>query len=154
MRSASWIIGACLALAAASVSAGAQAGPEVGDYRGLPRDLAAAATAYDLAQFRSNRAELERLLADDYILAGSSGKNQTKAQYIADATAPGSKTTYVALSGLVRRVWTDGAVLGGMVDAKGFDHAKPFVMRARFVDVWAKRGGRWRVVFTQAHAVK
>ncbi len=150
MRSASWIIGACLALAAAP----AQAGPEVGDYRGLPRDLAAAATAYDLAQFRSNRAELERLLADDYILAGSNGKNQTKAQYIADATAPGSKTTYVALSGLVRRVWADGAVLGGMVDAKGFDHGKPFRMHARFVDVWAKRDGRWRVVFTQAHAVR
>ena len=149
MRSASWIIGACLALAAAS----AQAGPEVGDYRGLPRDLAAAATAYDLAQFRSNRAELERLLADDYVLAGSNGKNQTKAQYIADATAPGSRTTYVALSKLVRRVWADGAVLGGMVDAKGSVRGKAFVMRARFVDVWAKRDGRWRVVFTQANAV-
>jgi hypothetical protein len=149
MRSAIWIFGTAMALAAAP----AQAGPQGADYRGLPRDLATAATAYDLAQFKANRAELERLLADDYILAGANGKNQTKAQYIADATAPGSRTTYVALSLTVRRVWSDGAVLGGTVDAKGFDRGKPITAHARFVDVWAKRGGRWRVVFTQANEV-
>jgi hypothetical protein len=150
MRSAIWIIG----MAMASTGASAQTGPQGADYRGLPRDLAAAATAYDLAQFKANRVELERLLADDYILAGSNGKNLTKAQYIADATAPGSRTTYVVLSLKVRRVWLDGAVLGGMVDAKGFDRGKPSTMRARFVDVWAKRDGRWRVVFTQANMVR
>lgn len=150
MRSAIWVIGASMTLAAAP----AQTGPEGADYRGLPRDLAAAATAYDLAQFKANRAELERLLADDYILAGANGNNQTKAQYIAEATAPGSRTTYVALSLKVRRVWSDGAVLGGMVDAKGFDRGKPSTTRARFVDVWAKRDGRWRVVFTQVNAAR
>ena len=149
MRSAVRISILCLAVMAVP----AQADP-VGDYRGLPADLAAAATAYDLAQFKSNRSELERLLADDYVLFGSSGKNQTKAQYIADATAPGSKTTSVVLKMLIRHVWADGAVLGGMVDAKGVDHGKPFTMRARFADVWAKRNGRWQVVFTQANLVK
>lgn len=152
MRSAIWIIGTSMTLAA--TAAPAQTGPQGADYRGLPRDLAAAATAYDLAQFKADRAELDRLLADDYILAGSNGKNQTKAQYIAEATAPGSRTTYVALSLKVRRVWSDGAVLGGMVDARGFDRGKPIAVHARFVDVWAKRGGRWRVVFTQANTVK
>lgn len=151
IRSVIWLIGTSMTLAAAS----AQTGPQGADYRGLPRDLAAAATAYDLAQFKANRDELERLLADDYILAGSNGKNQTKAQYIAEATAPGSsRTTYVALSLTVRRVWSDGAVLGGMVDAKGFDRGKPITAHARFVDVWAKRDGRWRVVFTQANTVR
>ena len=150
MRSTILIIGASMTLAAAP----GPSGPQGADYRGLPRDLAAAATAYDLAQFKANRAELDRLLADDYILAGSSGKNQTKAQYIAEATAPGSRTTYVLLSLSVRRVWSDGAVLGGMVDGKGFDRGKPISVHARFVDVWAKRDGRWRVVFTQANDVK
>jgi len=152
MRSAIWIIGTSMTLAA--TAAPAQTGLEGADYRGLPRDLATAATAYDLAQFNANRAELDRLLADDYMLAGSNGRNQTKAQYIAEATAPGSRTTYVALSLKVRRVWSDGAVLGGMVDAKGLDRGKPIAVHARFVDVWAKRDGRWRVVFTQANEVK
>jgi hypothetical protein len=145
MRLSLWSGAICAALIAAPV----QAGQEVGDYSGLPKDLAAAARAYDLAQFKSNRSELERLLADDYTLAGSSGKNQTKAEYIADAVAPGSKTTYVAISQQVTKVWPAGAVLGGMVDAKGYNHSKAFLMHARFVDVWAKRNGQWQVIFTQ-----
>ncbi|HEX5206405.1 MAG TPA: nuclear transport factor 2 family protein [Steroidobacteraceae bacterium] len=149
MRLSRWSWMMCALLIAVQ----ARAGQEVGDYRGLPADLAAAATAYDLAQIRSDRSELERLLADDYTLAGSDGKNETKAQDIADSVAPGRKTTYVAISKQVRKVWPNGAVLGGIVDAKGVDHGRPFVMRARFVDVWAERNGRWQVIFTQIHDV-
>ncbi|WP_233840509.1 nuclear transport factor 2 family protein [Dyella sp. 2HG41-7] len=148
MRLSRWSGAICAALIATQV----HAGQEVGDYRGLPQDLAAAATAYDLAQFKSDRAELERLLADDYVLANANGENQTKAQDIADAVAPGSKTTYVAITQQVRKVWPNGAVLGGMVDAKGFNRGKAFTMRARFVDVWAKRDGRWQVIFTQVNS--
>lgn len=149
MRLAAWQWAICAALMVGT----AHAGQEVGDYRGLPADLAAAATAYDLAQFKSDRPELERLLADDYTLANSDGKNQTKAEDIANATAPDNTTSYVAISQQVRKVWLDGAVLGGMVDAKGTSHGKAFTMRARFVDVWAKRDGRWQVIFTQIHNV-
>lgn len=39
--------------------------------------------------------------------------------------------------------------IAAMVDAKGLDHGKPFIFHARFVDVWAKRDGRWQVIFTQ-----
>jgi len=138
-------------LCAALVATQAWAGQEVGDYKGLPDDLAAAATAYDLAQYKADRPELERLLADDYTLAGSNGKNQTKAEFIADVVAPGSKTTYLAITQQVRKVWPDCAVLGGMADAKGLDRGKPFTMRIRFVDIWAKRDGRWQVIFTQAN---
>jgi hypothetical protein len=137
----------------ALIAAPVQAGHEVGDYRGLPQDLAAAATAYDLAQFKSDRPELERLLADDYTLAGSNGKNQTKAESIAAAVAPGNTTTYVAISQQVYKVWPNGAALGGIVDAKGMSHGKAYTMRARFVDVWAKRHGHWQVIFTQINTV-
>ncbi|WP_201314599.1 nuclear transport factor 2 family protein [Dyella sp. EPa41] len=136
---------------AALVTTQAWAGKEVGDYQGLPEGLAAAATAYDLAQYKADRAELERLLADDYTLAGSNGKSQTKAEFIADVVAPGSKTTYLAITSQVSKVWPDGAVLGGMADVKGWDRGKPFTARIRFADVWAKRDGRWQVIFTQAN---
>lgn len=139
----------CWAICATLIAVHAQAGPELGDYAGLPADLAAAATAYDLAQFKSDRSELESLLADDYTLAGSNGEIQTKAEDIAGAVSPDRKATYVAISKQVRKVWPNGAVLSGIVDAKGLDHGKAFVMRARFVDVWAKRKGRWQVIFTQ-----
>jgi hypothetical protein len=140
------------ALFAATITpALAETGREVGDYRGLPADLAAAATAYDLAQFHADRSALERSLADDYTLISSSGRTQTKAEFIADQTDPGSKTTDLALDVSVKKVWTDGAVLGGTADVKGVDHGKPFAARIRFADVWAKRGGKWQVIFTQAN---
>ena len=141
------------ALLAALLASSAQA-KEVGDYSQLPKDLAAAATAYDIAQFKADKAELERVLADDYTLAGTSGKNQTKAQFIADQTAPGNKTLSVDIYDQVSKVWADGAVLAGMVDAKGSNQGKEFTFRGRFVDVWAKRNGRWQVIFTQIHPVK
>ncbi len=139
------------AILATLIATSAHAGKEVGDYSGLPKDLADAATAYDLAQFKADRKELERVLADDYTLAGTSGKNQTKAQFIADQTAPGNKTLSVDIHDQVSKVWADGAVLAGMVDAKGVSQGKEFTFRGRFVDVWAKRNGRWQVIFTQIH---
>ena len=141
------------ALLVAVLAASAQA-REIGDYSNLPKDLAAAATAYDIAQFKADKAELERVLADDYTLAGTAGKNLTKAQFIADQTDPANKTISVDLYDQVSKVWSDGAVLAGMVDAKGSSKGKEFMFRGRFVDVWAKRDGRWQVIFTQIHPVK
>lgn len=138
-----WTLFAMLIAAPVHAAGGA------GDYRGLPRDLAAAATAYDIAQSSSDRAGLERWLADDYVMAGSDGRNLGKAAMIRDMTAPGHKTISVSLTMRVRKWWRDGAVLGGMVDARGMDHGRPTSLHARFVDIWAKRGGRWQVVFTQ-----
>jgi hypothetical protein len=51
-------------------------------------------------------------------------------------------------------VWATGAVLGGVVDAHGTSEGKPYAVRLRFVDIWAKRDGKWQVIYTQArHAL-
>lgn len=152
MRTASWSWIPLVAVALL-VMLPVHAEQGIGDYRGLPADLAAAATAYDIAQMKSDRTGLERLLADDYTLADPNGRNQAKAESIAEAVAPGRKTTHVAITQQVRKVWPGGAVLGGIVDANGLDHGKPYAMHARFVDVWARRDGRWQVIFTQIHDV-
>jgi hypothetical protein len=147
------LLKAYLVIGAALLAAPVQAEPKFGDYHILPKDLAAAATAYDAAQFYANKAELERLLADDYVLADTKNKNQTKAQFIADQTAPGSKTLTLTLDVDVQKVWADGAVLAGTADATGLDKGKPIAVKVRFVDVWAKRDGRWLVIYTQANTM-
>jgi hypothetical protein len=115
----------------------------------LPADLAQAARDYDAAQAGGDRAALERLLADDYLLVNSSGARETKAELIADFTAPGYKLEPFTVRQPVERVWRDGAVLGGLADLKGVDGGKPFAVTIAFADIWARRDGRWRVVFTQ-----
>jgi len=119
----------------------------------LPPDLAAAAKAYDQAQVRSDKAELERLLADDYVLQNSSGQVQDKQSFIADSVAPGFRIEPFEVEEPVEKVLGDVALLGGVATLKGTDGGKPFTARLRFMDVWAKRGGKWVVIFTQATRV-
>jgi hypothetical protein len=115
----------------------------------VPADLAAAVNAYDKAQVEGNRAELERWLADDYLLVNSSGATETKAQLVADYTASGFKLEPFTIEQPVEKVWGDGAVMGGIATLKGMDSGRPFAMRLRFADIWAKRSGRWQVIYTQ-----
>jgi hypothetical protein len=115
----------------------------------VPADLAAAVHGYDQAQMDGNRAELERWLADDYLLVNSSGTTETKAQLVGDYTAPGFDLEPFTVEQPVERVWKDGAVMGGIATLRGTDGGKRFEARLRFADIWAKRNGRWRVVYTQ-----
>jgi hypothetical protein len=114
----------------------------------IPADLAKAVQDYDEAQIHGNGAELQRLVADDYTLVNSSGKVQTKAELIADYTSPGYRIEPFVVQEPVEKVWSDGAVMGGVVDLKGTDGGKPFALTLRFADVWAKRNGRWQVIYT------
>jgi hypothetical protein len=119
----------------------------------LPADLAKAAHDYDLAQMKSDKAELARLLADDYRLFNSGGQVQDKAAFIADSTAPGFHMEPFTVEEPLEKVMGDTALLGGVATLKGVDGGKPFTVRLRFMDVWARRGGAWTVIFTQATRV-
>ncbi len=114
----------------------------------IPPDLAKAVHDYDVAQVNGDRAELERLVADDYTLANSSGLIQDKAGLIKDYTTPGYKIEPFEIQQPVEKVWSDGAVMGGVVDLRGIDGGKPFSITLRFADIWAKRDGRWQVIYT------
>ena len=114
----------------------------------LPADLAKAVKDYDEAQIHGNKAELQRLVADDYTLVNSSGRIQNKAELIADYTAPGYKIEPFEIMEPVEKAWSDGAVMGGVVDLRGTDGGKPFAVKLRFADIWAKRNGKWQVIYT------
>ena len=115
----------------------------------VPPDLTAAVVAYDKAQVDRNKAELERWLADDYLLINSSGKTETKSQLIADYTAPGFDLEPFTIEQKVEKVWGDGAIMGGIATIRGTDGGQRYEVRLRFADIWAKRAGRWQVVYTQ-----
>ena len=116
----------------------------------LPADLAKAAHDYDVAQMKSDRAELERIVAPDYVLQNSSGAVQDKKNFIADQTAPGYRLDPFKIEEPVERVMGDVALLGGVATLTGVDGGQAYKVRLRFMDVWQKRKGRWVVVFTQA----
>jgi hypothetical protein len=114
----------------------------------IPADLAKAVKDYDEAQVHGNKSELQRLVADDYTLVNSTGRVQNKAQLIADYTTPGYRIEPFEILEPVEKVWSDGAVMGGVVDLRGTDGGKPFAVTLRFADIWAKRNGKWQVIYT------
>lgn len=119
----------------------------------LPADLAKAAHEYDEAQVASDKAALERLLADDYRLHNSGGGVQDKTSFIADQIAPGYKLEPFVVEEKVEKVMGDAAILGGVARAKGTSGGEAYDVRLRFIDVWQKRNGRWVVVMSQATRV-
>jgi hypothetical protein len=114
----------------------------------IPVDLAKAVKDYDEAQIHGSRAELERLLAADYTLINSRGLVQGKKELIAEYTAPGYKIEPFVVREPIEKVWNDGAVMAGVATLKGIDGGKPFEVTLRFADIWAKRAGKWQVVYT------
>ena len=122
-------------------------------YPGVPADLAKAAAEFDMAQVKGDAAALKRLLASDFLLLNSQDKREDKAQFIADYTNPGFTLEPFVIDDQVIKVWSDGAVLGGVVTAKGMSDGKPYSIRLRFSDIWARRDGKWQVIYTHANHV-
>jgi hypothetical protein len=148
-----WIAIAIGLAMAAPALADAPAAQPMPAYPGVPADLAKAAADFDLGQVKGDAAILKRVLADDYLLLNSQDKREDKAQFIADCTVQGFTMEPFAIDDQVIMVWADGAVLGGAVTMKGMSEGKPYSVRIRFSDIWAKRGGKWQVIYTHANRV-
>src|SRR5690349_20904417 len=114
----------------------------------IPKDLRKAVEEYDHAQVSADGAALRRLVADDYVLINSSGRVQKKADLIAEHLSSDYQLEPFTVLEPVERVWNDGAVMGGLVHLKGISGGKPFAVTLRFADIWAKRNGKWQVVYT------
>jgi ketosteroid isomerase-like protein len=120
----------------------------------IPADLAARVKAWDDAQIKGDKAALEDLLADDFVLINSRDQRQTKADLVADYTKPGFKLDPFVVEQPVELVWQDGAVMGGIARLTGVDDGAKFSVTLRFSDVWAKRDGKWRVIYAQARRLE
>lgn len=119
----------------------------------LPPDLAREVHEYERAQIEGDRAALERIIAEDFVLVGGDGTRVGKASHIAEFTSPDMDLEPVTVTETVEHVWPEGAALGGTVDLKGTFGGAPFRQTLRYMDVWALRDGQWRVVYGQATRV-
>lgn len=115
--------------------------------------LEAAAQRYEDAQISGDAAALQELIADDYVLVGSDGARQNKAELIAFWTADGFDPAPVVVTEPVEHIWSDGAALGGTVTLTWTQDGAPVSVTIRYVDVWAFRNGEWRVVYGQSTRV-
>jgi len=120
---------------------------------GMPTDLAAAVKRFDEGQTHNDVAALTRLVADDYVLVNSDASVENKKQYLADFGLPGFKIEPYTTEQPVETVWNGAAVVAGLVYLRWTQDGERHVRPLRIAHVWAKRDGRWQLVYTQVTRV-
>lgn len=120
-----------------------------------PREILAAADAFDRAQIEKNGAALERMVHDDLVFVDSDGARQGKRQFIADWLDPEVTFSPITVEDrYVVRLSEDSAVVGGDIVLRGTASGKAFASRIRFSDSFRRDGGCWRAVHIQSTRVK
>lgn len=115
--------------------------------------LAAAARAFDDAQMHHDRAVIDRFLAPDFRYVTRKGKLLGRRDFIA-ATSDANEVLapFIVEDHRVEPLGADGGVASGEASVSGTRAGVAFSDRFRYADVFARRQGRWVVVYTQVTA--
>ena len=108
--------------------------------------------ALDQAQFKKDRATMERLIADDYTYTHSNGAVNDKAADIKETMSDDIKWTDTKSEDVKVRTYGNVAIVTGQVTLTG--SAKNYVPGPRrFTEIWVKRSGHWQNVGGQTTLV-
>ena len=98
-------------------------------------------------------ATLESILADDLTGIDTLGEPWNKEQYLAEVKSRDFMAESATCDDMTVRVSVNIAVVTGRYVEKSTNKGKDTSVNARFVEVYAKRAGRWQVVFSQLTAI-
>jgi ketosteroid isomerase-like protein len=112
--------------------------------------VAALDTQYQAAVKNNDAAEMNRLLADDFVLVTGSGKAFTKADLLDEARSGRRHYEHQEDTEQIVRVWGATAVVTARLWAKGTDRGQPFEYVVWFSDTYVRTPAGWRYSFGQA----
>jgi uncharacterized protein (TIGR02246 family) len=136
------VVACCAVLAgAAGLATGAQ--PAESEIAQLEQRRFAAMQAGDIAT-------LERLLSPDLTYTHSSGKQETKQEFLGGIRSGSLKYKAVAPEGLAVRVYDAAAVVTGRCHFQVEVEGRMLDLQVRFTDVYVKRDGAWQLVAWQS----
>jgi ketosteroid isomerase-like protein len=138
------IIASALAIGLEEPSASARPGSSE-----APSDLAQAWDDYNKATIRNDVAKLATMVTDDYMLVNSDTSVQDKKSYLADFRVPGFKLDPYEIEQPLQKMWGNTALTGGVFNLGWTQEGRHQSRRLRIAHVWTKKGGRWRIAYTQ-----
>jgi len=112
-------------------------------------ELAAQADRWDQAIVRKDRAAIEANMADDFRQIDGSGNVETKASFVDDLVSPDLVIDPYRVEDFDVRVYGDVALLSGRTRMTGRYEGKSFTSHYRYIDIYVRRGGAWRIVSVQ-----
>src|SRR5487761_30775 len=143
---------ALAAMLAVSTIAPAQVSAEPGG--SVKQQLTALTAQWLNAERTHNVAFLEKLFAPDYVVMTSGGEILTKAQMLESVKSSGVKMTDLHSDVVQVRTYGNVALYIDRTTVKGEANGKAFDRLVRFVRIFLKQPGGWRVKYAQASPLK
>jgi ketosteroid isomerase-like protein len=119
------------------------------DEGSLAAALARQGDAWDKAIVRKDVAAIAANMADDFRNIRSNGSVVNKDAFLRDITIPELVIDPYTVEDFDVRVYGDTALLSGRTRMTGRQSGAQFVAHYRYIDVYVRRGGVWRVVSVQ-----
>lgn len=107
-------------------------------------------TEYQAAVKANDAAAMDRILADDFVLATGRGQTFNKADLLKEARDKTTVYEHQEDTHQTVRVWGDTAVVTALLWIKGTRDGKPIERKLWFSDTYVRTAKGWRYVFGQA----
>lgn len=101
------------------------------------------------AMIKSDEAVLNEILADDLTYTHSFGKTENKSQFIASLKTA-AKYKEISPNEMNVRIYGNAAVVNGTTLIKVEANNQELSFKAKFLDVYARRNGKWQLVAWQS----
>ena len=111
--------------------------------------LTRTADNWDKAIVRKDRAAIEANMADDFRQIDGGGNVETKASFLEGLMSPVLEIDPYTVEDFDVRLYGDVALLSGRTDMTGRYDGKPFSSHYRYIDIYVRRQGAWKVVSVQ-----
>jgi ketosteroid isomerase-like protein len=144
LRTAAAVLALIVAQACASGT-----GPVDDDRARTTAMLTRTADLWDKAIVRKDRAAIEADMADDFRQIDGGGNVETKASFVEGLMSPELEIDPYTVEEFDVRLYGDVALLSGRTDMTGRYSGKPFSSHYRYIDIYVRRGGTWKIVSVQ-----
>jgi len=111
--------------------------------------LSAQADAWDKAIVAKDAAAVAANVAPDFTQIDSTGSVNGRQEFIDGLLDPTLRIDPYTVEDFGVRLYADTALLTGRIRMTGVSEGKPFVSHFRYIDVYVKRDGAWKVVSIQ-----
>ncbi|KQV96615.1 nuclear transport factor 2 family protein [Pelomonas sp. Root1237] len=115
----------------------------------LLAQLKAQSDVWDQAIVRRDRAAIEANMADDFRQIDGRGNVETKASFVEGLVSPDLVIDPYTVEDFEVRVYGDTALLSGRTRMTGRYQGQAFKSHYRYIDIYVKRGGAWKIVSVQ-----
>jgi ketosteroid isomerase-like protein len=136
----------CTGLLLAGLLAGCAAPPDRG---ATIAQLTRQADAWDRAIVAKDRAGIAANMCDDFRQIGPGGEVEDRESFIRDLLAPELQIDPYTVEDFEVRLYGDTALLSGTTRMTGRYADKPFASHYRYIDIYVRSGGRWKVCSVQ-----